>query len=258
MLYRLYPVLAGIGLASVACGDNARLATPDASTLPDGSATLDAPLSPDAATRVDFTETFNAGSMDVGNWGLTTEASRARMIRPDGGDPDGYLYAEVSTSIPTWATASPRFQPGVGDGAKRDSTFVGDYYTNDIKYVSADLQIFQVGVWTPDRGLTLHLMSWDDTTNSVAFDAFYVLTDLPEIPVGWNHHAIEVDARSATVPPGWEFTRGDGTTGTDADWAIFMHQIDLVGFGLWKPHFGYPNRGIWQLGIDNVHVGPQP
>jgi hypothetical protein len=256
MLYRILPAVTVFGCFMIGCGDNAHVT--GAPPTPDAPLTPDAPPTPDAATTADFSETFSSTSMDLGNWGLTTQANRARMINPTGGDPDGYLYGEVSSSIPTWATASTRYQPGVGDEFKRDSVFVGDYYTHGINHVSADLQIYQVGVWTPDRGVTLHMMSWDDASNSVAFDAFYTVLDLPDVPTGWAHYDIEVDARSATVPPGWAFSRGDGTPGTDADWAIFMHQIDLVGFGFWKPDVGYPNRGIWQLGIDNIHVGAQP
>ena len=37
-----------------------------------------------------------------------------------------------------------------------------------------------------------------------------------------------------------------------------MHQVDLVGFGFWKPGFGYPSLGLWQLGIDNIHITARP
>lgn len=247
MLYRILPAVTVIVSLVTGCGDDVQLMhvflTPDA------------PPSPGPAMTADFTETFSPASMDIGNWGLTTQDDRARLIHSTGGAPDGYLYGEVSSSIPTWATASTRYQPGVTDDFKRDSVFVGDYYTRGINHISADLQVYQVGVWTPDRGVTLHMMRWDGASNSVAFEAFYTVLELTDVPAGWAHHDIEVDARSTTVPPGWEFTRGDGTPGTDAEWATFMHQIDLVGFGLWKPHVAYPDRGIWQLGIDNIHVG---
>jgi hypothetical protein len=209
-----------------------------------------------APPAFEFTETYESGTLDVGNWLLTTDGSPARMINPTGGDPGGYLYGEVRTPIPTYATASTRYQPGVNDTGKRDSVFVGDWYARGIKHISADLQIFLAGNWT-ERSLTLHLMSWNDTTNEVAFDAFYTLPDMPDVPTGWNHYDFQVDARSTTVPPGWEFTRGLDGVGTDADWVIFMHQIDLVGFGFWKPHVGYLIRP-WQIGIDNVHLTAQP
>ena len=108
------------------------------------------------------------------------------------------------------------------------------------------------------RAVTLHLMSWDTTSNGVAFDATYTLPDIPDVPVGWQHYEVPIDAQSATIPAGWVITRGDGTPATDADWATFMHQIDLVGFGYWKPGFFYPSLGLWQLGIDNIHNSAQP
>jgi hypothetical protein len=64
-----------------------------------------------------FTETYDAGTQDVGNWILTTDPERPRVIEPTGGDPGGDLYGEVSSAIPTWATASPRYQPGLNDAA---------------------------------------------------------------------------------------------------------------------------------------------
>jgi hypothetical protein len=52
--------------------------------------------SPDA----DFTETYDTGTMDVGNWLLTTNTLRPRIIESTGGNPGGYLYSEVSSPIP--------------------------------------------------------------------------------------------------------------------------------------------------------------
>jgi hypothetical protein len=208
--------------------------------------------------RHDFTETYDPGTMDVGHWGLTANPARSRIIKPTGGHPDGYLYSEVSTSAPTWSTASTRYQPGVTDAVKCDSSFVGDYYAKRIKHVSADLQIYEAGSWTPSRTVTLHLARWDGASDSVAFEAFYSCPDMPAVPMGWNHYDFQVHARSAIVPPGWVFRRGDGTPGSDADWQTFMHQIDLVGFGYWKPGYFYPALGIWRLGIDNIHIGTRP
>jgi hypothetical protein len=209
-------------------------------------------------TNIDFTETYDAGTMDIGNWVLTTDMLRPRIIEPTGGHPGGYLYSEVSTAIPTWATVSRRYEPGIDDESKRDSIFVGDYYTNGIDYISVDLRVLQAGSWTSNRTVTLLLRSWDATNNTVAFEATYSLPDIPNVPVAWNGYHFHVNARSATVPRGWSFHRGDGSPGTDSDWAIFMHQIDLVGFGYWKPDFAYPSLGLWKLGIDNIHVGSLP
>jgi hypothetical protein len=201
-----------------------------------------------------FTETYDAGTQDAGNWILTTDPVRPRVIEPTGGDPGGYLYGEVSSAIPTWATASTRYQPGVNDPAKRDSVFVGDYYTNQINHVSADLQVLQAGSWTSDRTVTLELVSWDVNANTVAYQATFSLPDMPQVPHGWKHYDFAVDAQSTTIPAGWVFQRGDGTPGSDAEWPVFMHQIDLVGFGYWKPGYAYPSLGLWQLGIDNIQV----
>jgi hypothetical protein len=204
---------------------------------------------------VDFTERYSPGTLDVGNWILSTNTARPRVIETSGGNPGGFLYSEVASAIPTWSTASTRYQPGVSDDEKRDSVFVGDYFARCIDHVSADLQVFQAGSWTPGRTVTLELIQWDAVNDTVAFVATNSLPDIPDVPKGWNHDDFTVDARSRTVPPGWVFTRGDGTPGSDADWATFMHQIDLVGFGYWRPGFNYPSLGLWQLGIDNVHVG---
>ena len=253
----MYKPLATIALAVLAaCGDN-NAQSPDASVShPDGSAAVDAGV--DTPSGVDFTETYESGSQDVGNWILSDEPTRPRMINATGGDPGSYLYSEVSTSIPTWSTASTRYQPGVFDASKRNSVFVGDYYTASINKLSVDLEVIQPGSWTEDRTVTLHLMSWDTANNKLAVDATYSLPDIPDVPVGWQHYDFMIDSQSPTIPTGWVLMRGDGTPGTDADWATLMHQIDLVGFGYWKPFFGYPASGLWQLGIDNIRITSQP
>lgn len=246
MLLRAPPVIAMAIVPALACSS-----VPDEQT---GEAVMSDAQSANGYAA--FTETFDAGTLDVGHWLLTTDPLRARIIEPTGGHPGGYLYGEVSTACPTWSTASTRYQPGVDDDAKRDSIFVGNYHANGIDHVSADMIIYQPGAWTSDRTVTLELVSWDVATDSVAFDATYSLPDIHKVPTRWIHYDFKVDARSATIPSGWVLTRGDGTPGTDADWAVFMHQIDLVGFGYWKPGYAYPSLGIWHLGIDNIHVGP--
>lgn len=211
-----------------------------------------------AAANADtsFTETYEAGTADVGNWLLTTDAQRARIIETTGGNPGGYLHGEVASAIPTWSTASTRYQPGVDDGAKRDSVFVGDYQAGAIGHLSADLEVEQAGSWTSDRTVTLVLRSWDAATDSIAFEATFSLPDMPRVPRGWQHYDFAIDAQSPVIPPGWVLTRGDGNPGSDADWASLMHQIDYVGIGYWKPGYAYPSLGLWQLGIDNIRVGP--
>ncbi len=208
---------------------------------------------------VDFTETWGADTADVGNWILTTEPLRTRTIETTGGNPGGYLYGDVSISIPTWSTMSTRFQPGTSaDPLKRDSVFVGDWYANDVQKLAADIEVIQSGNWAGPRAATLHLGRWDAATSAVAFDAFYTLADLPDVPDGWRTYAFPIDARSRTVPPGWVFLHGDGTPATDAEWPAFMQQIDAVDIGLWKPGDAYPSMGIWELGLDNVHISSVP
>jgi hypothetical protein len=241
MLFRAYPALVAGTINAIAC----------ASVADEPTASREESVT---AIRA-WTETYDAGTRDIGNWLLSTDPLRPRVIEATGGHPGGYLYSEVSTAIPTWSTASTRYMPGVDDDAKRDTIFVGDYRANRIKHVSADMQVVQAGAWTSDRAITLWLVSWDAANDSVAFEATYSLPDMPKVPTRWHHYDFEVDARSATIPSGWALTRGDGSPGDDADWATLMHQIDLVGFCYWKPGYAYPSLGVWQLGIDNIHVG---
>jgi len=257
-MYRSLATLAFVMIGTTACGDNKTSpASPDARVpTPDAPATSDAGV--DADLDVDFTESYGSDTGDEGNWLLTTDAFGARTIRPKGGNPGGYLYAEVTSAIPTWATASQRYQPGVNDEFKRNSIFVGNYYAEAIETIGVDLEVLAAGSWTSDRTLTLQLLSWDVANNGVAYEALYSLPDMVTAPAGWNHYDFNVDARSTTVPAGWMFTRGDGTAGTDADWATFMHQIDLVGFGYWKPGYYYPGLNSWNLGIDNIHITSHP
>lgn len=198
-----------------------------------------------------FTETYSPGTRDVGHWTLTTNDLRVRVIEPTGGNPGGYLYGEVASPIPTWSSVSPRIDPEAGG----ESFFVGNYLANDIRRISADLCVYQAGSWSESRTVTLQLVRWDVANATVALEATYSLPDIPNVPDGWRHYKFSVDARSATIPPGWQLERGDGTPATDADWAVLMHQIDVVSFGLWKPGYMYPALGLWELGIDNIHIG---
>jgi hypothetical protein len=103
--------------------------------------------------------------------------------------------------------------------------------------------------------VTLQLVRWDVANDTVALQATYSLPDIPEVPDGWQHYQFELDARSPTIPPGWVLERGDATPGSDADWAVLMHQVDVVSFGYWKMGYVYPALGLWQLGIDNIDIG---
>jgi hypothetical protein len=51
-----------------------------------------------------------------------------RIIETGGGNPGAYVQqGGFSTSIPTWASISTRFQPGVNDPYKIDSIYTGDW-----------------------------------------------------------------------------------------------------------------------------------
>jgi hypothetical protein len=235
-----------------ACCVLVALLGPAASCAVADEPTTDSSASADEAFAIrEFTETYSRGTRDVGQWALTTNDLRSRVIEPTGGNPGGYLYGEVASPIPTWSTASRRIDPDAGS----NSIFVGNYDANHIRRISADLCVYQAGSWSASRTVTLQLVRWDVANATVLLEATYSLPDIPDVPDGWQHYKFPVDARSATIPPGWQLERGDGTPATDADWAALMRQIDVVGFGLWKPGYMYPALGLFELGIDNIHIG---
>src|SRR5207253_10351992 len=111
--------------------------------------------------RASFTETYD-DSTDVGQW--VASFNVPRQIQPVGGSPLGgglplgaYLQqGGFTSSIPTWGTASPRFQPGFNDTYKEDSVFVGDWAAAGLSTFGADLDVIQSGSWpSPGRPLTL-------------------------------------------------------------------------------------------------------
>jgi hypothetical protein len=213
----------------------------------------------DGATNT-FIETYDDGT-DVGLWHCSVGVPRD--VEANGGNPGAYLQqGGFSTSIPTWASISTRFQPGVNDDFKVDSIYTGDWTTLGVTGLSADLNVIQVATWATDRAVTLELLQMDETGFNVNYDATYTLPDLPEPPVGWQTYSFPVDANSPTIPEGWVFTRGDGTPGTDAEWSPFLHRVDLTSIGFYKPGFAYPGIGTWILGIDNIEIdfqaGPTP
>jgi hypothetical protein len=213
-----------------------------------------------ATARANFIETYDDGT-DVGLWHCSVSASRT--IETSGGNPGAYVQqGGFSTAIPTWASVSTRFQPGVNDPYKVDSIYTGDWTSLGVMSIAVDLNVIQVATWATDRAVTLELLQMDETGFNVNYDATYTLPDFPEPPVGWQTYSFPVDANSSTIPEGWIFTRGDRTPGTDAEWSPFLHRIDLTSIGFYKPGFFYPSLGTWILGIDNVEIdfqaGPTP
>ena len=213
----------------------------------------------DGATNT-FIETYDDGT-DVGLWHCSVGAPRD--LEGNGGNPGAYIQqGGFSTAIPTWASVSTRFQPGVPDPYKIDSIYTGDWTTLGVTSIAVDLNVIQVATWATDRAVTLELLQMDETGFNVNYDATYTLPDLPEPPVGWQTYSFPIDANSSTIPQGWVFTRGDGTPGTDAEWSPFLHRVDLTSIGFYKPGFAYPSLGTWILGIDNVEIdfqaGPTP
>src|SRR5258705_898833 len=199
-----------------------------------------------------FIETYDDGT-DVGLWHCSVGVPR--IIETSGGNPGAYLQqGGFSTSIPTWASISTRFQPGVNDPYKIDSIYTGDWTSLGVTSITADLNVIQVATWATDRAVTLELLQMDETGFNVTYDATYTLPDLPNPPIGWQTYSFPVNANSPTIPEGWVFTRGDGTPDTDAEWSVFLHRIDLTSIGFYKPGFAYPGLGTWILGIDNIEI----
>jgi hypothetical protein len=203
-----------------------------------------------------FIETYDDGT-DIGLWHCSVGVPR--IIETSGGNPGAYLQqGGFSSAIPTWASISTRFQPGVPDPYKIDSIYTGDWTTLGVTNITVDMNVIQVATWATDRAVTLELLQMDETGFNVNYAATYTLPDLPQPPVGWQTYSFPVDADSPTIPEGWVFTHGDGTPGTDAEWSPFLTRIDLTSIGFYKPGFAYPSLGTWILGIDNIEIDLQP
>jgi hypothetical protein len=128
--------------------------------------------------RASFIETYDDGT-DVGLWQCSL--SVPRIIEASGGNPGAYLQqGGFSSHVPTWASVSTRFQPGVNDPYKIDSIYTGDWTSLGVTSITADLNIIQVGSWGTDRAVTLELLQMDETGFNVTYDATYTLPDLPE------------------------------------------------------------------------------
>jgi hypothetical protein len=247
-------VICGAALAEVNPGDTSSDASENAVTVL-SNGRIDRSLAPEArifGETNSFVETYDDGT-DVGLW--HSSVSVPRLIEISGGNPGEYLQqGGFSSAIPTWASISTRFQPGVNDPYKIDSIYTGDWTSLAVTAVTIDLNVIQVATWATDRAVTLELLQMDETGFNVNYDATYTLPDLPEPPIGWQTYSFPIDAKSPTIPPGWVFTRGDGTPGTDAEWSPFLHRIDLTSIGFYKPGFFYPSLGTWILGIDNIEI----
>src|SRR2546430_10804065 len=74
-----------------------------------------------------FIETYDDGT-DVGLWHCSVNVPR--ILETNGGNPGAYIQqGGFSSHVPTWASISPRFQPGVNDTYKIDSIYTGDWTT---------------------------------------------------------------------------------------------------------------------------------
>jgi len=226
-------------------------------TIPLGPSTPRASPPPTAGS---FTETYDNGS-DVGKW--VASFNVPRQIQPTGGSslaagiPAGSYLQQggFSSSIPTWGTASPRYQPGFNDEFKEDSVFVGNWTGAGVQTFGVDLEVIQSGNWpAPGRPVTLQLMQMDSTGFGVNYVASYTTPILPAPPLTWAHFDFPINANSGAVPSGWVFTHGDGSPGNDSEWATFLSRVDLTSVGFYAPGFAYPGTGSWTLGIDNISV----
>src|SRR5690348_6567699 len=201
--------------------------------------------------RASFTETYDTGT-DTGLWLCSN--GQPRVIQDSGGNPGKYLQqGGFSTAIPTWASASPRYQPGVNDTFKVDSVYTGNWTAAGVTTFSVDLNVLHAASWsTPGRPVTFQLMQMDDTGFGVNYTAYYTTPEMPTPPVGWTHFDFTVNAAGGAVPAGWVFEHGDGTAGTDAEWGTFLSRIDITELGFWEHGMFYTSLGTWTLGIDNI------
>ena len=189
-----------------------------------------------AAAHASFIETYDDGT-DVGLWHCSVGVPR--IIETSGGNPGAYLQqGGFSTSIPTWASISTRFQPGVPDPYKIDSIYTGDWTTLGVTSIAVDLNVIQVATWATDRAVTLELLQMDDTGFNVTYDATYTLPDLLTA-IGWQTY------HSRLMPIHRPFHE-DGSShaamgrGTDAEWSPFLHRVDLTALAFTSPDLLIP------------------
>ena len=124
-----------------------------------------------------FIETYDDGT-DVGLWHCSVNAPR--LLEAIGGNPGAYIQqGGFSTAVPTWASISTRFQPGVSDPYKIDSIYTGDWTSLGVTSITVDLNVIQVATWATDRAVTLELLQMDETGFNVTYDATYTLPDPP-------------------------------------------------------------------------------
>lgn len=207
------------------------------------------------SAQASFTETYEPGTADVGDWLTVTNPDAFRVIETSGGSPGGYLHALVSRAVPSWETASTRYEPGYNDEFKRDSVYTGNWTAAGVTTLSMDLNVFSYGSWTSDRALTLELQGWDAVNDMPSFDATLTLENLRRpVQPGWNHYTFTIDADSKVIPKGWVVTLEDGSPAKNLDWSKLLQQVDMVAVEYGKPGYAYPSLGQWDLGIDNIDI----
>ncbi len=193
------------------------------------------------ATSQAIVETFDNGS-DDGDWHLSSNPNELLVIEPDGGNPGPYLHGTVDAAVPTW------YVP-IGTATH----FLGNYARQQVREMTCDINIF-AGLAVPDRAVTLDIETTFGTGDfSKGVDAYFVGKDISTFPIGWYTYRFPLDAASATIPPGWVVTKGNGKPGTDADWQALMRDVETLGVELGQPGYFYPDW-IFDLGLDNVRL----
>ena len=188
--------------------------------------------------RAGFVETFEDGTNES-DWRLTT--STEPVIEPSGGNPGAYLWQEVDAATPTW---------GVGTGP---NPFIGNYAKLEVNGMSFDLNIF-AGIGAANRNVTLNISTTFGTGNFLkGVVAYYVGTDISNLPKGWHTYSFPIDATSGVIPPGWKVFRGDGHKGHATDWRALMQDVEFAGLELGTPGYFYP-VWVWDIGLDNVRI----
>src|SRR5207244_12434364 len=86
-----------------------------------------------------FIETYDDGT-DVGLWHCSVNVPR--ILETNGGNPGAYIpQGGRSSHVPTWASVSPRLQPGVSGTYKIDSIYTGECTTLRVTSMTVNLHM---------------------------------------------------------------------------------------------------------------------
>ena len=188
-----------------------------------------------------FTETFDGGTTNQGNWHW---GQGNPVPKNAGGNPGAYIESQLLVQD------RPEAQSALGI----QSNFSGDYRANAVHTLGIDLQTISTVFNSCGRPVAL-ILDNDNGTKQTS-DDFWVYTlsggTVPCPGTGWATFQVTFDSQSPTIPSGWFKNPGSAQT-ADQEWNSVISNVSRVRWSFGDPSLIHASDN-WVLGMDNARI----